>query len=120
MAEWLKAADCKSAHVSVRRFESFPAHQLYNQGVTLIRNSFLFLLRRSFVPFFQAAQRTQANSRDSQHAKRINACRHLTSTKGTEKHALLIGGRYAMQKQVVEVLWVEVVFCCARLLAQKS
>ena len=26
MAEWLKAADCKSAHVSVRRFESFSAH----------------------------------------------------------------------------------------------
>ena len=28
MAEWLKAADCKSAHVSVRWFESNPAHQL--------------------------------------------------------------------------------------------
>ena len=28
MAEWLKAADCKSAHVSVRRFESFPAHHI--------------------------------------------------------------------------------------------
>lgn len=27
MAEWLKAADCKSAHASVRRFESFPAHK---------------------------------------------------------------------------------------------
>jgi hypothetical protein len=26
MAEWLKAADCKSAHVSVRRFEPYSAH----------------------------------------------------------------------------------------------
>ena len=41
MAEWLKAADCKSAHVCVHWFESSPAHQLYNEGVTLIRNSFV-------------------------------------------------------------------------------
>ena len=27
MAEWLKAADCKSADVSLRRFESFFAHR---------------------------------------------------------------------------------------------
>ena len=27
MAEWLKAADCKSARVSVRWFESTPVHQ---------------------------------------------------------------------------------------------
>ena len=27
MAEWLKAADCKSVLIWVRRFESFPAHQ---------------------------------------------------------------------------------------------
>ncbi len=27
VAEWLKAADCKSARVSVRRFESYPFHQ---------------------------------------------------------------------------------------------
>ena len=26
MAEWLKAADCKSVLIRVRRFESFPAH----------------------------------------------------------------------------------------------
>lgn len=29
MAEWLKAADCKSAHVSVRWFESSSAHHLF-------------------------------------------------------------------------------------------
>ena len=28
MAEWLKAADCKSAHVCVRWFESSSAHHL--------------------------------------------------------------------------------------------
>ena len=28
MAEWLKAADCKSADVSLRRFESFFAHRI--------------------------------------------------------------------------------------------
>ena len=28
MAEWLKAADCKSARASVRWFESTPVHQL--------------------------------------------------------------------------------------------
>ena len=28
MAEWLKAADCKSAHVSVRWFEPSPAQVL--------------------------------------------------------------------------------------------
>ena len=27
MAEWLKAADCKSADVSLRRFESFFPHE---------------------------------------------------------------------------------------------
>ena len=27
VVEWLKAADCKSARVSVRRFESYPLHQ---------------------------------------------------------------------------------------------
>ena len=26
MAEWLKATDCKSVHVSVRRFEPYSAH----------------------------------------------------------------------------------------------
>ncbi len=26
VAEWLKAADCKSAHFSVRRFESYLLH----------------------------------------------------------------------------------------------
>jgi hypothetical protein len=26
VAEWLKAADCKSARVRVRRFESYPLH----------------------------------------------------------------------------------------------
>ena len=26
MAEWLKASDCKSDDVSLRRFKSFPAH----------------------------------------------------------------------------------------------
>ena len=26
MAEWLKAADCKSADVRLRRFESYPLH----------------------------------------------------------------------------------------------
>ena len=30
VAEWLKAADCKSARVSVRRFESYPHHQVFN------------------------------------------------------------------------------------------
>jgi hypothetical protein len=28
MAEWLMAADCKSADVSLRRFESFFAHRI--------------------------------------------------------------------------------------------
>ena len=28
MAEWLKAADCKSAGESLRRFKSFPAHNI--------------------------------------------------------------------------------------------
>lgn len=32
MAEWLKAADCKSARVRVRRFESFSLHHLYLSG----------------------------------------------------------------------------------------
>ena len=27
MAEWLKATDCKSVHVSVRRFEPYSAHK---------------------------------------------------------------------------------------------
>ena len=27
VAEWLKAADCKSADVRLRRFESYPLHQ---------------------------------------------------------------------------------------------
>ena len=27
MAEWLKATDCKSVHVSVRRFEPYSAHR---------------------------------------------------------------------------------------------
>ena len=30
VAEWLKAADCKSARVSVRRFESYPHHHTLN------------------------------------------------------------------------------------------
>ena len=29
VAEWLKAADCKSARASVRWFESSPLHQLF-------------------------------------------------------------------------------------------
>jgi hypothetical protein len=29
VAEWLKAADCKSARVSVRWFESSPAHHCW-------------------------------------------------------------------------------------------
>ena len=28
MVEWLKAADCKSARVSVRRFKSYPLHHI--------------------------------------------------------------------------------------------
>ena len=33
VAEWLKAADCKSAGVSLRRFKSFPAHRKKIAGV---------------------------------------------------------------------------------------
>ena len=40
MAEWLKAADCKSAHVSVRRFEPYSAHKLIM--IFLITCCFLF------------------------------------------------------------------------------
>jgi hypothetical protein len=29
MAEWLKAADCKSVHASVRRFESYSLHHFF-------------------------------------------------------------------------------------------
>ena len=32
VAEWLKAADCKSARVSVRRFESYPHHHCRQMG----------------------------------------------------------------------------------------
>ena len=32
VAEWTKAADCKSAGASLRRFESFPPHHLQNAG----------------------------------------------------------------------------------------
>ncbi len=35
MAEWLKATDCKSVHVSVRRFEPYSAHFIhrsFNKG----------------------------------------------------------------------------------------
>ncbi len=35
MAEWLKATDCKSVHVSVRRFEPYSAHT-----VNLVINRF--------------------------------------------------------------------------------
>ena len=31
MAEWLKASDCKSDLVRVRRFESVPVHLNYNE-----------------------------------------------------------------------------------------
>ena len=30
MAEWLKAADCKSVHASVRRFESYSLHHFFS------------------------------------------------------------------------------------------
>ncbi len=40
------SGDCKSAHVSVRRFESFPTHHFNNQGVTLVRDSF-FVVRET-------------------------------------------------------------------------
>jgi hypothetical protein len=33
VVEWLKAADCKSARVSVRRFESYPLHQNGGYGL---------------------------------------------------------------------------------------
>lgn len=33
VAEWLKAADCKSADVSLRKFESFPFHHEELAGV---------------------------------------------------------------------------------------
>jgi hypothetical protein len=33
VAEWTKAADCKSAGVSLRRFESFPPHHVFNLGL---------------------------------------------------------------------------------------
>jgi hypothetical protein len=32
VVEWLKAADCKSARVSVRRFESYPLHHNWRVG----------------------------------------------------------------------------------------
>ncbi len=32
VAEWTKAADCKSAGVSLRRFESFPPHHCENNN----------------------------------------------------------------------------------------
>ena len=44
MAEWLKAADCKSAHVSVRRFESFSAHH-FSKRVTQIEWLFSIIVR---------------------------------------------------------------------------
>ena len=43
MAEWLKAADCKSAHVSVRRFESFSAHQFLEKELRDVVALFLLL-----------------------------------------------------------------------------
>ena len=33
VAEWLKAADCKSADVRLRRFESYPLHQPVGMGM---------------------------------------------------------------------------------------
>ena len=39
MAEWLKAADCKSAHVSVRRFEPYSAHFFSNTDVEKCANN---------------------------------------------------------------------------------
>ena len=38
MAEWLKAADCKSADVRLRRFESYPLHHNGGPGWRLGSN----------------------------------------------------------------------------------
>ena len=37
MAEWLKATDCKSVHVSVRRFEPYSAHFIHGEVVVLLK-----------------------------------------------------------------------------------
>ena len=41
VAEWLKAADCKSARVSVRRFESYPHHHTLN--LKILKDNFVLL-----------------------------------------------------------------------------
>jgi hypothetical protein len=45
VAEWTKAADCKSAGVSLRRFESFPPHQLISDLGFQVRD-----LKELFIP----------------------------------------------------------------------
>ena len=48
MAEWLKATDCKSVHVSVRRFEPYSAHntnlEIIQFGNLKINSSFFMNL----------------------------------------------------------------------------
>ena len=56
MAEWLKAADCKSALSGVRRFESFPFHQFFHTVIGAVsRPSGVqgrFLLKSALVTFW--------------------------------------------------------------------
>ena len=56
MAEWLKAADCKSVHASVRRFESYSLHHFFShlllyfkEKLVIYRNSQGFVFCGCFV-----------------------------------------------------------------------
>ena len=52
MAEWLKAADCKSALSGVRGFESLPAHKTKLKALDVSR-AFSFYGREGFEGYFQ-------------------------------------------------------------------
>ena len=53
MAEWLKAADCKSADVRLRRFESYPLH--HSDGCVWRRGSTPAVMRFGFVGKFDSS-----------------------------------------------------------------
>ena len=49
VAEWLKAADCKSARVSVRRFESYPHHHSNMNIITKLKKGHKRCLKKNLI-----------------------------------------------------------------------
>jgi hypothetical protein len=60
MAEWLKATDCKSVHVSVRRFEPYSAHKSNGQfaigKLGLLYKFFKLTIAYCKLPVYQQAE----------------------------------------------------------------